>query len=229
MHTSLLRSQRNHVFTVIKEAGFDPLDFDWSKTSTRWNDNGDDPVEELIHNPTGFHFVFDRFEGRPTPRFAPREDRAAEMDCGPVGSWEEVRHELRRWLEIVKNEVDEPDLWVLAKEDKKLVAARIDDIENAPFSANEQERIRLSIGEIHAFLRASAEHSQSDLQFIQARLEHLADASSRLGRKDWITLAMGTLTNIVVGVALAPEAARELIRTAGALLGWVVGHVQLLP
>ncbi|OPF62020.1 hypothetical protein [Hydrogenophaga sp. H7] len=229
MHTALLRSQRNHVFAVIKEAGFDPLDFDWSKTSTRWHDNGDSPVEELIHSPTGFHFVFDRFEGRANPRFTPREDRAAELDCGQVDSWEEVRHQLRRWLEIVKNEVEQPDLWVLAKEDKKLVAARIDDIENAPFSLNEQERIRLAVGEIHAFLKSSAEHSQSDLQFIQARLEHLADSSSRLGRKDWITLAMGTLTNIVVGVALAPEAARELVRTAGALLGWVVGNAQLLP
>ena len=40
---------------------------------------------------------------------------------------------------------------------------------------------------------------------------------------------MGTLTNIVVGAALAPEAARELLRTAGALLGWVVGGIHLLP
>lgn len=229
MDTALLKSQKNHVFMLIKEVGFSPLEFEWGETNGRWDSNADGSVEELTHVSTGFYFVFDRRGRSANPRFFPGDDRKAEFDCGRVASSEDVSFELRHWLSIVKNEIDEPDLWLLAKEDKKLIAANIDDLENAPFTASEQQRIGTAITEIHAFLKVSGEHSHADLEFIQSRLNHLAEASSRLGRKDWITLAMGTLTNIALGVALAPEAARELVRTAGALLGWVVGHVPLLP
>ena len=76
---------------------------------------------------------------------------------------------------------------------------------------------------------ATAGHTEEKNSFITLRLTHLEDASKRLGRKDWITLAMGTLTNIIVGVALAPDAARELLRNAGALLGWVASGALSLP
>ena len=230
MHTALLRSQKNYLYSLISEYGLAPRDFEWTVTDPLWLVHNPEPVEKLVHRPSGSYFVFDTSQHghSASPRYSPHRERNAEKISYELTSWESVRIVFAEWLAVVKDELDEPDLWTLSKEDTKLVVASIDEVENAPFSRSEQQRIRTSISEIHEFLLRTRENSEADLKFIKARLDHLADASSRLGRKDWITLAMGTLTNIVVGCALAPDAARELIRAAGALLGWVVGGVQLL-
>jgi hypothetical protein len=69
---------------------------------------------------------------------------------------------------------------------------------------------------------------QVQLRFINARLAYLEDASKRLGRKDWMTIAVGIVTNIVVGAAFAPDTARELFRMAGQLFGWISSASPLL-
>ena len=227
MHTKLLRSQRNEIFALAKKAGLEPRDFAWSEVEPRWETAGA-LVERITHKPTGYFFTFDRYERDANPVYSPSKQRAAEKDAGRMTAWETVFGHVAQWVSALKDEVLEPDLWNASSDDKKLVAASIDDLDNSPFTHQEQERVAAAIGEIRNFLHSTADYSVVQLGFIDARLRHLEEASTRLGRKDWITLAMGTLTNIVVGVALAPEAARELVRTAGALLGWVVGGVQLL-
>jgi len=117
----------------------------------------------------------------------------------------------------------------LESNDKALVAEDLSEFENSSFSPNEQVRISSAIVELKSFLLSTQQHSPEHIQFIEERLNHLDESSKRLGRKDWITLAMGTLTNIIVGVALAPDAAREFVRNAGLLLGWIVGSAHLLP
>lgn len=113
----------------------------------------------------------------------------------------------------VQREYLEPDMWELSASDKKLVAGDIDDIDNSFFSVDEKSQIERcrKIGTIE-YPKSDKTHSPDQIAFIDSRLKHLEDAANRLGRKDWITLAMGTLANIVVGVALAPEAVRELLR-----------------
>lgn len=229
MHTQLLKSQKNDTFLIVTDAGLNPTEFEWSEVDTRWKNNGEIPVAQLTHSPTGYYFSFDRYKDSANPRYFPGESVAAEVDCGQMDDWQNVAQHLKVWVSVVRREYLEPDFWHLSKSDKRLVVTQIDDIENVPFTLAEQERLSGAINEIREYLLTSFEHTTAQRQFIEARLQHLEDASKRLGRKDWITLAMGTFTNIVVGVALAPEAARELLRTAGALLGWVVGSASLIP
>ena len=229
MHTKLLRSQRNAVFAIATAAGLEPRDFVWSEVTPRFNTARAAPVERLTHTPSGYYFTFDRTEdGKAYPRYMPSSKEIVETGDTIYGKWDFVLQAVESWATILKNEILEPDLWQLSAADKKLVAASIEDVENLPFTKQEQERITLAISELRLFLHATSPNSEKNRVFIDARLRHLEDASSRLGRKDWITLAMGTLTNIVVGVALAPDAARELVRTAGSLFGWVVSGVQLI-
>ena len=226
MHTKLLRSQRNAVFEVMSAAGLEPRDFVWSEVPS--SQEADRPVERLTHVPSGYYFTFDKQFGVAGPHYRPSQKEVVETSTGPLQTWEQVLSHVKVWAEILKREVLEPDLWKIFSEDNRLVGASIDDVENLPFTPQEQERIKLAIVELRAFLHATCAHSEAHLAFIDIRLKHLEEASSRLGRKDWITLAIGALTNIIVGAALAPEAARELVRTAGALLGWIVSGVQLL-
>jgi len=185
-------------------------------------------VDQILHKPTGYQFTFDTIDGVALPRYSPTKEGASEKVAGRMQTWKSVLEHVGNWVTALQNEVFEPDLWRASLDDKKLVATSIDEIENSPFSPSEQHRLKVAIGELRSFLHSTSNHSDIKLQFIDARLKHLEESSSRLGRKDWITLAMGTLTNIVVGIALAPDAARELVRTAGALFGWVIDGVQLL-
>lgn len=229
MHTKLLKSQKNEVFSAIGDAGLDPSEFEWSEVKTKWKGNGVEPIQQLTHRPTGYYFAFDRYQISANPRSLPSNLAAAEMDHERMNTWHGVLKAVSVWALIVRREYLEPDLWELSQSDKKLVVTQISDLDNTGFTAEEQQRLASSIKELREFLLASATQTDTQRKFIEARLQHLEEASGRLGRKDWITLAMGTLTNIVVGVSLAPEAARELLRVAGALLGWVVGSVHLIP
>ena len=218
----LLRSQKNEAFMVIKEAGLEPSDFQWSEA---FSGKG----LRLSHTPTGSYFVFALSSGYWNGCYFPKQSKAEEeVYVGTHLQWPDVFGKFKAWVSIVQREYAEPDLWAASQQEKKLIADKIDDLENFPFSDAEQSRISVAVNELREFLISSAKHSDSQVQFITTRLQHLEEASHRLGRKDWITLAMGTLTNIVVGAALAPDAARELLRTAGSLFGWVVGNIHLL-
>ncbi len=186
-------------------------------------------VKTIPHTPTGYYFIFDRPDTMPCRIYFPSDNAVTVTNSGIKTNWNEIIPVLKEWILIVRREYLEPDLWELSKSDKRLVAKEINDLENTPFTLEEQQRISKAISEIRAHLLTGFSHTETQLKFIEARLQHLEDASKRLGRKDWITLAMGTFTNIVVGVTLAPDAASELLRTAGSLLGWVIGIVQLIP
>jgi hypothetical protein len=231
MHTRLLISQRNEVFALIRAASLDISQFVWTKVTSNadYEDRASALVDRIEHQSTGFYFMFDECYGDAQPYFYPNSVNLAPSRAGRLQSWGEVIAWVKSWVSVIKAEILEPDLWGATKEDKKLIAANIDDIENLPFTLQEQVRVKVAVEELRNFIRTTNKLSSSQLIFVDARLRHLQEASSRLGRKDWITLAMGTFVNIVVGVALAPEAAKELIRTAGSLLGWIVGGIQLIP
>ena len=220
----LLRSQKNQAYAAIKQAGLEPSDFEWALVSDSWR---------LVHRPTNYYFIFGTENGinglRWRVSFFPSQSMAKETFGGFYKEWEEAFGVFKTWTSILGREHAEPDYWDVSKQEKKLIAEKIDDLENSTFSFAETQRISSAINELREHLITSGAHSESQIEFMTTRLQHLEDASHRLGRKDWVTLAMGTLTNIVVGAALAPEAARELLRTAGALLGWTVGSIHLLP
>lgn len=59
------------------------------------------------------------------------------------------------------------------------------------------------------------------LAMLKGKLDEIADASTRLGRKDWIMFSAGTITNVVVGAAFSPEAAKALFAALNTHLSWV--------
>jgi hypothetical protein len=233
-YQDLLRSQRNEVFRLIEKMKLTPAEFEWENPPEP-SDNLVDIAAinwpKLIHTPTGYYFKFGRISlGSRVHRiqYFPSSELAQETWYDTDGSWKRSLFYFEQWLNIVRREYFEPDLWSTIN-DKALVTEDLYDFENSTFTIDEQDRISKAITELKSFLISTNRHSSEHIQFIEERLNHLEESSKRLGRKDWITLAMGTLTNIIVGVALAPDAARELIRNAGLLLGWIVGSTHLIP
>jgi hypothetical protein len=96
-----------------------------------------------------------------------------------------------------------------------------EELENAAFGSDEATKIAQGLANVAARMTNRQDMTPQQLAMLRAKLEEIADASSRLGRKDWIMFAAGTLTNVVVGAAFSPEAAKALFAALNAELSWV--------
>jgi hypothetical protein len=100
---------------------------------------------------------------------------------------------------------------------------------NTPFEPNERARIAEGFKEVREKVarRADLEPEQKDL--ICRKLDEMERAAARFGRRDWINLVVGTLTNTIVSAALGSEVGRFLFRAVGDALSWLFsGPVHFL-
>jgi hypothetical protein len=104
-----------------------------------------------------------------------------------------------------------------------------DDIDNTPFEPQEVAHIRASLKGVQEAVTQRQDVTPEQTDYINRKLDEIIDASTRVGRKDWVNLAVGTLTNIVVNAGLSSGVARFIFQTAGDALAWLVGQtLQLL-
>jgi hypothetical protein len=221
----ILKTQANAVLRELEAAGLEPSDFRWNEVDSEHTH--DLRVSQLEHPRSGFFFRFDFQNHNHFALFSPGDGKAKQFEF--PGSWELQYEYLKKWLSLLKTELDEPDLWAAITQERRLVVSGAAPIENSPFSPEEQTHIDAVVNELRVYLLTTVAVESPEAKYIEARLRHLEEASSRLGRKDWINLALGILVNIAVGVALAPDAARSLLRLAGQLLGWVTPDTPMLP
>jgi len=103
------------------------------------------------------------------------------------------------------------------------------DSDNAPFTVAELGKIEESARQILNTMRARSDVSPEQLDFISRKLDDMQKASERMGRKDWMNLALGTLSSIIVTAAFPPDVAKALFRAAGDALTWLFnGGIRLL-
>lgn len=93
--------------------------------------------------------------------------------------------------------------------------------DNAQFGSDESIRVAGDLKKVVAQIAARTDVTPEQLALLKTKIDEIADASTRLGRKDWIMFSAGTLTNVVVGAAFAPEAAKALFTALNIHLSWV--------
>ena len=104
------------------------------------------------------------------------------------------------------------------------------DVLNAPFALDELAQIKSGLESIRVTMCARNDVEPEKLELLARKLDEIAAASQRMGRKDWAMFVAGSLTNVIVGAALAPEAARALLVATNSALGWVFQNaIRLLP
>jgi hypothetical protein len=223
----LMTSQRNEVFAAIQQAGLDPATFKWARVRSAIL--ADLRVPRLVHVPSSSAYQFDLKNGKHWCRFSPGRETLTQSEY--PGDWRQQIACVIQWLGYLKRETESPDLWAMISGEAALVlgAGAPGGADNAPFLPSESQRISASLGAIRDYLVATQHVSGARLAFAEERLRYLEEASTRIGRKDWINLAYGALINIVVGAALSPDAAKDLLRLAGSALAWVLGGTPILP
>jgi len=102
--------------------------------------------------------------------------------------------------------------------------------DNAPFNQQELLRIKNSLSAVSNAVAERSDLTSAQLDLIDRKLDDMAAAAARMGRKDWINLAIGQLTNLIVTAAFGAEVGKFLFSAVGRALSWLVGEtIKYLP
>lgn len=204
MELPLTKAQRNAVFREFVALKIDPRGLECIIEK----DSLDRPVSVLNHPNSGFYFKFVPYDCKWTPTSKGRagaskshsDNWGIQLDC------------VRQWLTALKPELEEPDFWEASSQEHLASrAATSMETANLQFTVQEQKFISDQLASIQAAVTEAHKLTKEQTEALAAGFKYLAESSGRLGRKDWINVAIGTVINIAVGTALAREAGRELL------------------
>lgn len=220
MDLLLLKSQKNEILIAIKKIGLNPENFNWGISVSRFNTNV--RVSRLDYKNTNFYFVFDTYQESHYGKFSPGSSET--VNTVSPGSWDLQMEYVEGWLNYLKREVEEPDLWELLSEEKDLNIFVSDDIVvSESIQIDDHDRIENNLNELKEYLLKFGEVNVSNQKIIMERLEYLNESSKRVNKKDWTLMLGGTLLSIIVGILRNPVVIREFITLANKLFSWLSG------
>ncbi len=213
---SLRKVQRNDIFRAVEHAGLSAEEFDW--------DLGADE-STLRHRPSGAYFVFGGAAGAYASRYLAGEGPVEER----TGlSQYRLMQQVELWLMHVKLDIDTPDLWAQLQGETELLGAVFDEAtENTPLTSAEQLAIAGQLRELRDYVSRTYSLSEAQTRLLEDKLDDLAAATGRVGRKDWLLMAAGLMLSYVLGAALPPEAARDILVTLLTSIGHILGSGPL--
>jgi hypothetical protein len=178
----LTRTQKNAVLDAIRETRLDPLEFAWEEHDSSVTHPSDETftVETLIHRPTEYWFQFDVDDSRSSLWAIYHPGRQGARRREHAGSWEFVFRYLREWLGYVRQEHNAPDFWAELQNQRELMIGELEEVENTPFTPEEQAQIASTLVETKEYVRAIYELSPGQYESIDARLDYLVEAAKRV-------------------------------------------------
>jgi hypothetical protein len=218
----LLKSQANQLFEELTNDGWNPAEFKWEETRSP-NYGIKFTISRLTHFPSGYYFSFDNVGGFHSVWSPDNEKKSKGAD---LKSWANQLKRFKEWLGYLKREVESPDLWSAISQESEIAEAAAADESNTPFSVEEKAYILSGITEIKQYLLTA---HKLDPELVEARLNYLAEAADRVGRKDWINLLLSVLVGIIIQAAVPSDSSRELFRFVGTVLHKILRSQLALP
>jgi len=226
INARLLKKQKRELFEVANSFGFNLSEFVWTDDDMSVNygpgmaHNVHYIVSKIVHKPSGFYC-----------KFAPDMLELSPGDSLPVQTTNAGIAErltlFRSWLQNLKIEVEEPDLWATIGQEKALsTAASFANVDNLPFTAADQNLIAAKLDEIKAYLLEGQQFAAEQAQFIEQEFAYLKDASKKFGRKDWLRVLLSVLIGQAINLALDPVKAKAVLGLAGTAMQWIWGSTQ---
>jgi hypothetical protein len=191
------------------------------------------PVTVIIHSETRSIFAVAKVKERAfiseweTDFNGTREEFLADLRSASWGNrvrWGAVKKDAKRWVKEVAKET--PDLWTQLKQGKEFFAGQADqDVSsNAPFADAEQAEITRRIQQARDYVRTSGELPEEQIPRILARLDHIEEASKRIGRKDWLMMFNGAILSLVLSDTITPSVAQHIFTLVVYGLEYFFGH-----
>jgi hypothetical protein len=198
----LNKRDRNKIYRLIEASGLDPAEFSFKDTSNKITIvHGSESrfeltlEEQTIHGLRNFGFDSD-IEKRYTCRFNVTDGiigrYSAEGSPTLIDIW------VPTWLREIRETIGAPDLWEELKNRRQLLAEAQHESENTPFTGEEQRQIAAQLQEIKDQLQEQSELTNEQLTEVNKKLDEVAEASKRMGRKDWLVFLLGTITALII-------------------------------
>lgn len=209
----LEKSFRNPVIEAVEKGGL-----------ARWEctfDFSDDGGGCITHAPSGSSFVVKGPFGHFTTTTVVGETAPQQLEAF---TWPTVEERVERWARDVKRDADTPDLWAqLQREREILTGTRYESVGNVPFSSEELAVIADQLRQIKESVSSTYALSEVQMLHLEAKLDDIAAAASRMGRKDWALWVSAALLGALVQGVLPPEVVQHIINMTIAGLGHLLG------
>ena len=226
---TLARYQKDEVFQAIQAHGLQPSEFSWNEeASTQVNDT---TISVIVYKPTGHYFRFDRSPtGIPTGSYSPGQAFTIEEYSPGLYTKAFPIDSLNTWLSCLKREVESPDFWQTISQEKDLIAASSgENLTDTPFSVNETTQVTKCLYEIKHYLITTQQLSKEQQSKIEARLNYLEEASTRLARKDWLNILIAQLIAIAIELGLRGDSTHDLLTFAAQIVRQLLGTLLSPP
>lgn len=204
---------RNPIIEAVEKGGLAPRECTFA-----FNDDGGCCI---THAPSGSSFVVQGAFGRHTTTTVVGEGAPQQLEAF---TWPTVEERVERWARDVKRDVDTPDLLAqLQREREILTGTRYEAVGNVPFSSEELAEIAAQLRQIKEYVGAAYALSEVQMLHLQAKLDDIAAAAGRMGRKDWALWATAALLGAFVQGILPPEVVQHIIKMTIDGLGHLLG------
>ncbi len=209
----LLPTQKNDIFDIIIDEGFNPKDFKFSEESL----SQDEIVTYLKFKNTKYYFMFRRVDNfYYEAQYSPAE-RSLEFQEKVRGGWKQFSIRIKRWLRHLKRETNTVDKWETFKKGLQLIPFSFDtNNKTENFSKDELKLIALKIDSVkHEIIKLQL--PSDTIKQLNAKLDSLDKKADKLSKTDWKALFIGTIFTIIFNLAIPPETAKtiwEIIRQA---------------
>jgi len=218
---TLLKTQKNEVFMILRERGFEPANFSWVADYLQVSDT---LVSRLNYLDGKYYFQFEAYGETGRCVFSPGQEMAVQG--GPAPFWMGQKNSVKFWSDYLKREIDAPDLWAEMEKYKTSVSIALPkQLLNEPIPANEAENISEKLSSLADKIEKQFELTNEQNQFVRNKLNYLADAAKRQRSIDWVHTSIGVYVTIAMGLALAPEQAKELWKLIKSIVG---GFIHLI-
>ena len=213
----LNKRERNKIYEEIAGSGLDPAEFDFEDT--------DEKV--LVTHNSGSTFGFSRKENPPDPMLA-----KLGMDFGDRYKYEvkasvaeginqshdassidyAVTVSISGWLREIKATVGVPDYWAQMQGSRESLAIiQRGEFANTPFNPTEQRQIAVQLEEVKKQVCELYGLSNRQMTQVTEKLDVIIEDASRLGRKDWVIIFVGTILTLGLTDVLTWAAAHHIL------------------
>lgn len=185
-----LTSQKNLLFTAIKEQGFNLREFSLEESTEL----------KVTHTRTAFYFrIYTgpigtnelRIYGLYTPDFGANIVTQTEVKVHGLKTWPEMIGHVNRWLSWLKTETTQPDLWV-EMEHTPYMFADEEPITDGHFTQAEIQQLEERVGEVERRVLALNLHPKAEAA-VTAAIRDVPAKARRLTRKDLADCIVGSL------------------------------------
>jgi hypothetical protein len=141
---------------------------------------------------------------------------------GVCENWDDVLEQLGYWAEEAEYVNDTPDFWEeLKRAPEILAAAQSAGASNAPFTPEEQAEVSNRLDAIKQLVRQQFELTGDQLAAVDQKVDELKEATTRVGRKDWVVMVNGALLSLIVNDVVPAHVVQSLF----SMLITGIGHL----